>query len=376
MLKEMKEIRESLRRFVMDEFLADMRIMARHSGMQIQSNAEVPVTPRNFKTILRWLSNNPRNQKMVYEVIHKFHRDRFWIANAVDKWFEREKMMLEGEVRIQKENGKCAKFFATDRGGFTAVAQTVKGQLMKSYMLHMLRNAGWCIATTYRKTETTKTVYTKIQLQDCKDHYYVVTMSSKQSWQKQCIASGNMGATNCGSASHQEILDEESVDVSGVASKINQEYGIHITQEKLAGILSSHRLLPGVKLAESFASPRQIDLTCDDNNDVAGRLLLLNENSTLISGLMETVTASNVLENQDLPASQTLLDEELAPIIEETVQEMHSPIGIVDEVVRPPLGVVEEEQSKKDGTPNVNGVKRISNTTLSQTKETCDSDKV
>ena len=70
MLKEMKEIRESLRRFVMDEFLADMRKMARHSGMQIQSNAEVPVTPRDFKTILQWLSNNPRNQKMVYEVIH------------------------------------------------------------------------------------------------------------------------------------------------------------------------------------------------------------------------------------------------------------------------------------------------------------------
>ena len=49
MLKEMKEIRESLRRFVMDEFLADMRIMARHSGMQIQSNAEVPVTPKRLQ---------------------------------------------------------------------------------------------------------------------------------------------------------------------------------------------------------------------------------------------------------------------------------------------------------------------------------------
>ena len=95
----------------------------------------------------------------------------------------------------------------------------------------MLRNAGWCIATTYRKTETTKTVYTKIKLPDCKDHYYVVTMSSKQSLQKQCIPSGNTGTTNCCSTSHQEILDEESVDVSGVASKINQEYGIHITEE-------------------------------------------------------------------------------------------------------------------------------------------------
>ena len=97
-------------------------MMARRSGMQIQSNAELPVTLSDFKKILRWLINNPRNQKMVYDVVHKFHRDRFWIADAVDKWFEREKMMLEGEVRIQKENRKCAKFFATDRGCFTAFA--------------------------------------------------------------------------------------------------------------------------------------------------------------------------------------------------------------------------------------------------------------
>ena len=75
---------------------------------------------------------------MVNDVFHKFHRDRFWIANAIDKWFEREKMMLEGEVWIQRQNGKCAKFFVTDHGGFTSVARAVKAQLMKSYMLHML----------------------------------------------------------------------------------------------------------------------------------------------------------------------------------------------------------------------------------------------
>ena len=351
-----------------------MRQMAMHSEMQIQSNAEVAVTPSDFKNILRWLINNPRNQTMVYDVFHKFHRDRFWIANAVDKWFEHEKMMLEGEVRIKKENGKCAKFIATDRGGFTAGARAVKAQLVKSYMLHMLRNAGWCIVTTYRKTETTKTVYTKIKLPDCKDHYYVVTMSSKQSSRKQCIASGNVGTTNYCSTSHQEILDEESVDVSGVASKINQEYRINITEEKLAGILSSHRLLPGAKLAESLASPRQIAPPCDDN-DVSGCLLLLNENSTLISGLTEAVTATNVLANQDLP-SGTSLDEQLPPIMEGTVQELHSPIGIVDEEVQPPLGVVEEEKMKHDGTPNVNAIKRSTNSTMAQMTETCDPDQV
>ena len=52
MLNEMKEIRESQQRFVMDEFLADMRLMASLSGMQIQSNAEVPVTSSDFKKIL------------------------------------------------------------------------------------------------------------------------------------------------------------------------------------------------------------------------------------------------------------------------------------------------------------------------------------
>ena len=52
MLNEVKNIRESLKRFIMEEILADMRQVARSSEMQIQSNAEVPVTPSDFKKIL------------------------------------------------------------------------------------------------------------------------------------------------------------------------------------------------------------------------------------------------------------------------------------------------------------------------------------
>ena len=89
----------------MEKLLADMRQMARRSEMKIESSVEVPVTPVDFKRILRRLMNNPRNQAMVYDVFHKFHRDRFWIANVIDKWFQCEKMMLEGEVRIQKKMG-------------------------------------------------------------------------------------------------------------------------------------------------------------------------------------------------------------------------------------------------------------------------------
>ena len=49
---------------------------------------------------------------------------------------------------------------------------------------------------------------------------------------------------------------------------------------------------------------------------MAGRLLLLNENSTLISGITEAVIASNVSANQNLPPGTLLVDEELPLIME------------------------------------------------------------
>ena len=157
-------------------------------------------------------------------------------------------------------------------------------------------------------------------------------------------------------------MDEESVDISGVASKINQEYGINITEDKLAGILSSHRLLPGAKLAGSLASPRQINPTCEDN-DVAGCLLLLNKNSTLISGIAEAVIASNVSANQNLPTG-TSAYEEHPLIMEQTVQG------------QPTFGVMVEERTKHDSTPNLNDKTRSTKTKMDQMVETCDPDEV
>ena len=78
---------------------------------------------------------------------------------------------------------------------------------------------------------------------------------------------------------------------------------------------------------------------------MAGCLLLLNENSTLISVITEAVIASNVSANHDLRTG-TLADEELPSIMEEMVQELHSPVGIMDEEVQPPFGVMAEEKSK------------------------------
>ena len=119
-----------------------------------------------------------------------------------------------------------------------------------------------------------------------------------------------------------------------------------MTQEKLAGILSSHRLLSGAKIVGPLASPIQIDPICEDN-DVAGCLLLLHVNSTLISGITEAAAASNVSANQDYPTG-TIVGEELPPTMEETVQELHSQIGIMDDELKPPFGV----EAEKVSSPN------------------------
>ena len=108
---------------------------------------------------------------------------------------------------------------------------------------------------------------------------------------------------------------------------------------------------------------------------MAGRLLLLNKNSTLISGITEAVIASNVSANQNLPTG-TLADEELPLIMEEMAQEHCSPIGIMDEEVQPTFGVMVEERTKHDGTPNLNDKTRSTKPKMDQMVETCDPDEV
>ena len=170
------------------------------------------------------------------------------------------------------------------------------------------------------------------------------------------------------------MLDEDSVDISGVASKINHEYGINITEKKLHGILSSHRLLSGAKLAESLAPPLQINPTSVDN-EVAGRLLLLNENSTMISELTEAAVTSNASANEDYPTG-ALSDEELPPTMKEMVHELHSPIEIMDEELLFPFVVVAEEKTKHVATPNLNDITRTTRQKLDPMVETCNPDQV
>ena len=84
-------------------------------------------------------------------IAHHFHKQRTWQANVVDQWFAREKNCIVEKEKDENGNqrpGIVSRTHPTDCGGFGAVARNAKSQALRNLMRHMLRNAGWCIATT------------------------------------------------------------------------------------------------------------------------------------------------------------------------------------------------------------------------------------
>ena len=82
------------------------------------------------------------------------------------------------------------------------------------------------------------------------------------------------------------------------------------------------------------------------------------------------------LSKSGLPKTGALADEELPPTMEETFQELHSPIGIMDEELLPLFGVVAEEKTKHVATPNLNDITSTRRQKLDQMVETCNPDQV
>ena len=112
--------------------------------------------------------------------------------------------------------------------------------------------------------------------------------------------------------------------------------------------------------------------------------MLLNENSTLISGITEAVVAPNVSGNQNLPTG-VLGEEELLPTMEETVPGIHSPSGNIDvvtEQVKHRNEVVDKEKGYKGifmkpvNTASINDTTRTTRQELNQMVETCNQDQV
>ena len=148
MLIEIKEIRDSLRSFITARFWEDIRIKAKDMDLRIRGKASNLVTNADFKHHLITLENTEANQKMVFELVHLFHKDRSWLSNAIDKWLDREGMYLSEVQKPLIVDGKRTRKCANDRGGFSSVARSAKSQVVSGLMVPMLKNAGWMISLT------------------------------------------------------------------------------------------------------------------------------------------------------------------------------------------------------------------------------------
>ena len=121
-------------------------------------------------------------------------------------------------------------------------------------------------------------------------------------------------------------------------------------------------------MAGSLASQVPIIPTPEENT-VAGHLLLLNESSTLISGITDAVAASYVPPTEHFPP------------IGVVVEELPPPIGVVAEKLPPPIGVVAEKLPHPGVGMEVVPPPNLNQTTntmqqMDQMKERCNPDQV
>jgi hypothetical protein len=58
---------------------------------------------KDINTALSTLQNTPENQRLIYNVFFKFHKDRRWMAQTIDKWMHSRKMILQA---ADKNNGR------------------------------------------------------------------------------------------------------------------------------------------------------------------------------------------------------------------------------------------------------------------------------
>ena len=148
MLEEIKAIRESLRAFISESYNEGIISRARELNIRMKDSNSYPVHQSDFRKILNGLQSTSENHRLVFELVHSFHKDRHWLADSIDKWLLREGMCLLPQQKPKFVDGKRTRICPTDRGGFSAIGRSAKSQAVAGLMVPMLQHAGWSISLT------------------------------------------------------------------------------------------------------------------------------------------------------------------------------------------------------------------------------------
>lgn len=189
MLREIEEMRVSLRNHVMAAYLQSVRDAARTHGMKRSDTGAEPVSEAHFHAILCNMKKTSENAEMVYLVFHQFHRDRNWLSGTVDSWLaeNRMKLMPAPKPTVAETEEKTQKTYTSDRGGFGVVGRQAKAQAMGKFMDRMLSKAKWNIQTTKKVKLKAQHKSTRVNRPDGNFFYIVEKIES---------AANASGATN------------------------------------------------------------------------------------------------------------------------------------------------------------------------------------
>ena len=150
MLKEIQNIRSKLRIFIGTEYFQVIRERAKRFGLINEATGENAVLTKDLKRALSSLENTPENQLLVYNIFFEFHKDRSWMANAIDKW------MISRKMKLQPLENDGKKVYNDNRGGFTAVARHAKSNMIALFKDNLYKSQKWCIASTMPSTKGKK----------------------------------------------------------------------------------------------------------------------------------------------------------------------------------------------------------------------------
>lgn len=225
MLREIGAMRERFRKSVLRQFMDDARQVAREVDLRMICGNR-PVTPKDLKSALSALENNPINHQLAYRVCHEFHRQRTWLANAIDNWFLQENMVL-----LPDANPARIRHYESSRGSFGDVARQAKAQALAKLMQPIFQKQGWYIATTNNSRTSDKLKYVETVYNDDNNgavHFYVVTKN-----QGAVIVSGGnesftnrTGLVNDNEDDERQVVEVNSFDFPAMASILTQHFGI------------------------------------------------------------------------------------------------------------------------------------------------------
>ena len=143
MLNEVMSLKSKLVEFVEAAHMDCCRAAAVEQNLKVGDGIQHLHSKHDFRDWLTLLENTEDNARIVHEVFFRPTRKREWLYNTIQKWADREGMIIKVPVRTDNKR-KSHK----DLGGFTVVAREKKNNMCKLFMSHLMRRQQWSVAVT------------------------------------------------------------------------------------------------------------------------------------------------------------------------------------------------------------------------------------